>query len=66
MKNFHCEPTFHNGLPHYDYCRSPLACGTFGYCRNRNFDGLPVDELGIVRRRNESKAVNAKSGKGFR
>lgn len=60
---FHCEPTYHNGLPHYDYCRSPIACGGFGYCRNRNFDDLPVDAAGIARRRAESEAANSTSTK---
>lgn len=22
-------------------CRAPIACGGFGYCRDRNRDGLP-------------------------
>lgn len=29
-----------------DRCRSPVACGGWGYCRERNFidDGAPTDE----------------------
>jgi hypothetical protein len=44
-------------------CRSPVACGAFGYCRERNFDGYPVDERGIARRRAESDAVYAEQRK---
>lgn len=36
------------------YCRSPMACDAFGYCRERNFDGYPVNESEIARRRAES------------
>ena len=26
------------------YCRSPLACSSFGYCRERNFNfGVPTN-----------------------
>lgn len=40
-------------------CRSPVACDAFGYCRERNFDGAPMDQLQIARRRTESDAVYA-------
>lgn len=26
------------------YCRSPIACSAFGYCRQRNSNGLPDKE----------------------
>lgn len=28
------------------YCRSPIACGTWGYCRERNFTvaGVPNEQ----------------------
>lgn len=35
-------------------CRSPIACGGFGYCRERNFDGHGMSESEIQRRRRES------------
>jgi len=25
-------------------CYSPIACGGFGYCRDRNRDGLPTEK----------------------
>mgnify|MGYP001575769411 FL=1 len=37
-------------------CRSPLACGGFGYCRERNFDGTTTDEHKIARLRAEERA----------
>lgn len=36
-----------------DRCRSPVACGGFGYCRERNQDGRSMDEETIMRRRAE-------------
>lgn len=38
-------------------CRSPGACKDFGYCRERNNDGCPMDEENIARRRRESDAA---------
>lgn len=38
-------------------CRAPIACDSFGYCRERNFDGAPNDERNFARRRAESDAV---------
>ncbi|MCC8963723.1 hypothetical protein H8A95_15745 [Bradyrhizobium sp. Pear76] len=35
-------------------CRSPLACAGFGYCRERNQDGCPMDDANIERRRQEN------------
>jgi hypothetical protein len=37
-------------------CLSPLACDGFGYCRERNSDGRPMDEATIALRRAESDA----------
>lgn len=28
-----------------DRCRSPVACGGFGYCRERNVEGLPTEKV---------------------
>jgi hypothetical protein len=36
-----------------DYCRSPVACGGFGYCRERNFDGYPMSQAECNRRKTE-------------
>ncbi len=58
--NFHCQPEYHNGQPHYDYCRSPTACGSFGYCRKRNMDGTPMTEDKVKRLRAESDAEYGK------
>lgn len=44
-------------------CRSPLACSGWGYCRERNMDGLPIDERGIARRRRDSALASQESGK---
>lgn len=38
------------------YCRSPMACGSFGYCRERNFDGYPMSQSEVNRRRAEQEA----------
>jgi hypothetical protein len=37
-------------------CRSPLACGSFGYCRERNLDGRRMSPAEIERRKQESDA----------
>lgn len=37
-----------------DRCWSPVACGGFGYCRDRNNDGYPMDEVNVRRRRKEA------------
>jgi len=42
-----------------DQCRSPLACHSFGYCRERNFDGCPMDQANVDRRRRESEAASS-------
>ena len=34
-------------------CYSPVACGGFGYCRDRNDDGCPMTEAKITRLRSE-------------
>jgi hypothetical protein len=36
-------------------CYSPTACGAFGYCRERNFDGMPMDEVNQNRRKQEQQ-----------
>jgi hypothetical protein len=36
-------------------CRSPVACNGFGYCRERNANGLPAAET-IAAWREEAKA----------
>lgn len=41
-----------------DYCRSPLACGSFGYCRERNFDGYPMSQSEVNRRHAEQKLAD--------
>ena len=50
-REFHCKA---------EQCRSPTACAGFGYCRERNFDGYPMDEAGVARRRRESDEEFAK------
>lgn len=40
-------------------CYSPMACGGFGYCRDRNQDGYPMNEANIKRRKAESDAQKA-------
>lgn len=37
-------------------CASPVACGAFGYCRTRNFDGKGMSEAEVARRKAESEA----------
>lgn len=34
-------------------CRSPVACGGWGYCRNRNNDGRGVGPVAVAARRAE-------------
>lgn len=41
------------------HCRSPIACSGFGYCRERNQDGCPMDDANIARRRQESERDEA-------
>lgn len=36
-----------------DWCRSPVACGGFGYCRQRNWDGKPCYGEDVERRKRE-------------
>jgi hypothetical protein len=38
-------------------CRAPLACGSFGYCRERNFDGNGMAPEQVARRLRESLAA---------
>jgi len=40
-------------------CRSPVACGGFGYCRERNFDGTPMTEAKLARNREAQRADDA-------
>ena len=47
-------------------CRAPVACGGFGYCRERNFDGAAQDDVQRARRQSESDAVYAEFVKGRR
>jgi hypothetical protein len=35
-------------------CWSPVACGGFGYCRDRNLDGFSMEDAHIRRRRAQS------------
>lgn len=44
MRNFIC----------LSECRSAIACNTFGYCRERNKDGMPVNATENTRRKAES------------
>lgn len=44
-RKFHCSN---------DPCRSAIACNTFGYCRERNKDGQPVNAAENARRKAES------------
>ena len=40
------------------YCRSPIACGAFGYCRERNFDfpgGSPINPETVKKWQEEDK-----------
>lgn len=46
-------------------CRSPVACGGFGYCRERNNDGRPMDEANVARRKQESAEERSLARKGF-
>lgn len=46
-------------------CRSAIACNTFGYCRERNFDGQPVNEDENARRKAESDAEYAEANGQF-
>ena len=32
-------------------CTAPVACGGFGYCREKNNDGTPMNEAKVVRLR---------------
>lgn len=45
------------------YCRSPVACGGFGYCRDRNRDGVP-GEVVAKEWRERAKKLNTKHPNG--
>lgn len=40
-------------------CYSPRACADFDYCRERNFDGHPMDQANVNRRHAESRRDGA-------
>jgi hypothetical protein len=41
------------------YCRAPLACSGFGYCRERNLDGRGMSEGDVAARRAEEQRRSA-------
>lgn len=54
-----------------DRCRSPIACGGWGYCRERNVSSDPTDANGarpqelIDERRAEATARDECKGHGY-
>jgi hypothetical protein len=42
----------------HKWCTAPVACDSFGYCRERNFDGKGMSTEQVERRKAESEATN--------
>ena len=48
-----CIARYRLDHPNTERCYSPTACAAFGYCRERNFDGFPMDDINNNRRKEE-------------